>query len=46
MNGTAIAAAAGAAYLQVYAAEVLIGLRNIRYEDVTEDSGIKVEVSR
>ena len=36
----------GAAYLQVYAEEGRIGVRNLRYEDVTLDSGIKVEVIR
>ena len=45
LNNRELLPGTGAAYLQVYAEEGRIGLRNIRYEDVTSDSGIKVEVS-
>ena len=34
-----------AAYVQVYAEEGRVGVRNLRFEDVTLDSGVKVDVS-
>ena len=34
----------GSAYIQVYAGEGHIALRNLRYEDVTFDSGVKTEL--